>query len=186
MIQRMLECIYIDTCAKTARQRLGLRWLAGNGADTAFARKQALDVGCSCWMFDVSPFAKRCVPLTTHPPQSKTLARILDKFGLKAKVHTQAAKFLRDKHGLSDWWAQAVTIRYEWEKGLRGKKISLMRPSLTVGRTATTFPNDAKQHYDRSHRLGVSCQSGAHRCAEPGALRRLFRAGRDSLPLRSP
>jgi hypothetical protein len=47
---------------------------------------------------------------------------ILDKFGLKKKGHTQAAKYLRDKHGLSDWWAQAVTIRYEWEKGLRPKK----------------------------------------------------------------
>jgi hypothetical protein len=47
---------------------------------------------------------------------------ILDKFGLKEKGHTQAAKFLRDKHGLSDWWAQAVTIRYEWERGLRRKE----------------------------------------------------------------
>jgi hypothetical protein len=48
--------------------------------------------------------------------------RILDKFGLKEKGHTQAAKYLRDEHGLSDWWAQAVTIRYEWERGLRRKE----------------------------------------------------------------
>ena len=47
--------------------------------------------------------------------------RILAKFDVKKKGHTQAAKFLRDKHGLSDWWAQAVAIRYEWENGLRGK-----------------------------------------------------------------
>ena len=47
---------------------------------------------------------------------------ILDKFGAKEKGHTQAAKFLREKHGLSDWWAQAVTIRYEWERGLRSKE----------------------------------------------------------------
>ena len=47
---------------------------------------------------------------------------ILDKFDLKEKGHTQAAKYLRDKHALSDWWAQAVTIRYEWERGLRGKE----------------------------------------------------------------
>jgi len=45
--------------------------------------------------------------------------RILDKFDLKKKGHTQAAKFLREKHGLTDWWAQAITIRYEWENGLR-------------------------------------------------------------------
>jgi hypothetical protein len=49
---------------------------------------------------------------------------ILDRFGLKQKGHTQAAKYLRDKHGLSDWWAQAVTIRYEWERGLRRKESS--------------------------------------------------------------
>ena len=48
--------------------------------------------------------------------------RILDKFGVKEKGHTQAARYLRDKHGLSDWWAQAVTIRYEWERGLRRHK----------------------------------------------------------------
>jgi len=40
----------------------------------------------------------------------------------EGKGHTQAAKYLRDKHGLSDWWAQAVTIRYEWERGLRRKE----------------------------------------------------------------
>ena len=47
--------------------------------------------------------------------------RLLDKFGRKEKGHTQTTKYLRDQHGLSDWWAQAVTIRYEWEHGLRGK-----------------------------------------------------------------
>ena len=48
--------------------------------------------------------------------------KILDKFDLKEKGHTEAAKYLREKHGLGDWWAQAVTIRYEWETGLRGKQ----------------------------------------------------------------
>ena len=47
---------------------------------------------------------------------------ILHKFNLKKKGHTRAAKYLREKHGLSGWWAQAVTIRYEWEHGLRGNK----------------------------------------------------------------
>ena len=37
--------------------------------------------------------------------------KILDKFDLTEKGHTQSAKYLREKHGLSDWWAQAVTIR---------------------------------------------------------------------------
>jgi hypothetical protein len=44
---------------------------------------------------------------------------ILDKFDLKKKGHAPAAKHLRDKHGLTPWWSQAVTIRYEWDRGLR-------------------------------------------------------------------
>ena len=44
---------------------------------------------------------------------------ILDKWGVKEKRHTQSAKHLREHYGLSPWWAQAVTIRYEWEMGLR-------------------------------------------------------------------
>ena len=48
--------------------------------------------------------------------------RILDTFGVKRNGHTQAARFLRDRHGLSGWWAQAVVIRYEWERGLRGER----------------------------------------------------------------
>ena len=44
---------------------------------------------------------------------------VLDKFDMKKKGHTEAARHLREKHGLSPWWAQAVVIRYEWENGLR-------------------------------------------------------------------
>ena len=44
---------------------------------------------------------------------------ILDTWGAKKKGHTQRAKHLREHYGLSPWWAQAVTIRYEWERGLR-------------------------------------------------------------------
>jgi len=47
---------------------------------------------------------------------------ILDKYGAQKEGHTQAAKYLREKHRLSNWWAQAVTIRYEWERGLRRSK----------------------------------------------------------------
>jgi hypothetical protein len=44
---------------------------------------------------------------------------ILDKWGMKEKGHTRTAQHLRDSYGLNPWWAQAVTIRYEWERGLR-------------------------------------------------------------------
>ena len=44
---------------------------------------------------------------------------ILDAWGMKEQGHTLTARHLQEKHGLSPWWAQAVTIRYEWERGLR-------------------------------------------------------------------
>lgn len=49
----------------------------------------------------------------------KAWVAILDRFDRKKKGHRLSAKYLRDKHGLDQWWSQAVTIRYEWERGLR-------------------------------------------------------------------
>lgn len=42
---------------------------------------------------------------------------IIDQFG--SKNHTERARFLREKHHVSPWWAQIITNRYEWKKGLR-------------------------------------------------------------------
>jgi len=33
--------------------------------------------------------------------------------------HTAIAKLLKNEYGLSGWWAQAITNRYEHERGLR-------------------------------------------------------------------
>ena len=44
---------------------------------------------------------------------------ILDGSDVKEKGHTAIAKYLRDEQGVSAWWAQAVTVRYEYERGLR-------------------------------------------------------------------
>ena len=44
---------------------------------------------------------------------------ILDSWGAKEKGHAQNVKHLREHYELSPWWAQAVTIRYEWKRGLR-------------------------------------------------------------------
>jgi len=45
--------------------------------------------------------------------------RILDTWGAKEKRHTQSAKHLLEHYEVGPWWAQAVTIRYEWERELR-------------------------------------------------------------------
>lgn len=48
---------------------------------------------------------------------------ILDRFGAKARGHTASARFLEQAHGVDGWWAQAVTIRYEYARGLRSDTI---------------------------------------------------------------
>ena len=44
---------------------------------------------------------------------------VLDRFDLKAKGHTAAAKHLGQDHGVGGWYAQAITIAYERAHGLR-------------------------------------------------------------------
>lgn len=48
----------------------------------------------------------------------KIWKKILDKFNVKDKGHTLTAKHLREKYGLNDWWAQVITVKYEFERGL--------------------------------------------------------------------
>jgi len=42
---------------------------------------------------------------------------IIDQFS--TINHTQIAKRLREEYKISPWWAQILTNRYEWERGLR-------------------------------------------------------------------
>ncbi len=48
--------------------------------------------------------------------------QILDKFNTPPKGHTLIAKYLREVHKVSPWWAQSLTNRYEWKQGLRNNK----------------------------------------------------------------
>jgi hypothetical protein len=44
---------------------------------------------------------------------------ILDAWDGPSKGHTRMARYLVEEHGVSGWWAQSLTVRYEWERGLR-------------------------------------------------------------------
>lgn len=48
--------------------------------------------------------------------------KILDRLDVKTNGHRHAAVSLNKTHKLNPWWSQAVTIRYEWERGLRTVK----------------------------------------------------------------
>lgn len=45
--------------------------------------------------------------------------KIIDKLG--SRNHTQITRFLHEEYKLNAWWAQIVTNRYEWRRGLRDK-----------------------------------------------------------------
>lgn len=44
---------------------------------------------------------------------------LLDKVKASNLPHKEIAKLLHDKHGLSGWWSQMITVGYEQAKGLR-------------------------------------------------------------------
>lgn len=44
---------------------------------------------------------------------------VLDEFGVEKAGHKAAARYLREDHDQSAWWAQTLTVRYEQERGLR-------------------------------------------------------------------
>jgi len=48
--------------------------------------------------------------------------KILDRLDVKTNGHRYAAMSLYHTYKLNPWWSQAVTIRYEWERGLRTMK----------------------------------------------------------------
>lgn len=50
---------------------------------------------------------------------SKQWFRFLDKWGAHKHGHARTAKYLRERYHVSDWWAQALTIRYEYARHLR-------------------------------------------------------------------
>jgi hypothetical protein len=44
---------------------------------------------------------------------------ILDAWGAHERKHTDIARWLVAEHGISGWWAQSVTVRYERARGMR-------------------------------------------------------------------
>ena len=46
---------------------------------------------------------------------------ILDAYKEGNRNHTLMAKYLRERFKVNPWWAQIITNRYEWSRGLRNK-----------------------------------------------------------------
>lgn len=56
---------------------------------------------------------------------SKEWYAILDRWGAPKKGHTAAARYLAEAFDLGPWWSQAVSIRYEYERGLRSGVVTV-------------------------------------------------------------
>lgn len=44
---------------------------------------------------------------------------VLDAFGALSRGHTDAARHLREEHGVAPWYSQAITVAYERTRGAR-------------------------------------------------------------------
>ena len=50
---------------------------------------------------------------------SKQWYALLDKWDAHKHGHTNTARYLEEKYKIPDWWAQALTVRYEYARHLR-------------------------------------------------------------------
>jgi hypothetical protein len=48
--------------------------------------------------------------------------KIIDGLDIETKGHKFVSMTMINKYKLNPWWSQAVTIHYEWERGLRTVK----------------------------------------------------------------
>jgi len=65
-------------------------------------------------------FSDQAVKAATGKTWAKWYA-VLDQRDVAGDGHTVTARHLRERLKLSPWWAQAVTSRYESDRGLKNK-----------------------------------------------------------------
>jgi hypothetical protein len=68
--------------------------------------------------------------------------RVLDAWGATTKGHPAIARYLHDQHGVDGWWAQSVTVGYEWARGLRQVHETPDGFQVSVSRTIAASADD--------------------------------------------
>jgi Domain of unknown function (DUF4287) len=61
---------------------------------------------------------------------------VLDAWGAGGRPYREIATYLRDEHGLSNWWAQKLIVEYEEARGLRDPGVR-RNGSFEVGASKT-------------------------------------------------
>lgn len=89
--------------------------------------------------------------------------RLLDAWDATTKGHPAIARYLHDEHGVDGWWAQSVTVGYEWARGLRQVHETPDGFQVSVTRTIAASVDDVWRDFVEPARR--------NRWLEPGALR---------------
>lgn len=109
---------------------------------------------------------------------------VLDAWGAVGRPYRETAGWLREKHGLSAWWAQKLTVEYEQARGTRPPGI---RPGGTfeVGASKVvpaSLDEAAAAFTDPARRAGwLPDASMRERAVEPGRLRFAWGPGSERL-----
>ena len=89
--------------------------------------------------------------------------RVLDAWDATTKGHPAIARYLHEEHGVNGWWAQSVTVGYEWARGLRQVHETPDGFQVSVTRTIAASADDVWRDFVEPARR--------NRWLEPGALR---------------
>jgi uncharacterized protein YndB with AHSA1/START domain len=89
--------------------------------------------------------------------------RLLDAWDATTHTHTEIARYVRDEFGVDGWWAQSVTVGYEWARGLRRRHEVPGGFQVSVTKTIDASAADVWRDFVEPRRR--------ERWLEPGALR---------------
>jgi uncharacterized protein YndB with AHSA1/START domain len=95
---------------------------------------------------------------------------ILDQSGATQKPHKDIARYIHDEFGISGWWSQMVTVRYEQERGLRevGQRRATGAYEIGVTRKIAAAPRDAYDAFTSAKLLNKWFTTKARAKAEVG------------------
>ena len=78
---------------------------------------------------------------------------LLDQWGATEKGHPAIARYLEQEQGVSAWWAQSLTVRYEYARGLR-QEVTMpdeLRDALAQNPAAQAAFDRLSRSHQREH-----------------------------------
>jgi hypothetical protein len=89
--------------------------------------------------------------------------RILDAWDATTKGHTAIARHVNEAYRIDGWWAQSVTVGYEWARGLRQVNETPGGFQVSVTRTVEATADDVWRDFVEPARRNRWLEAGALR-----------------------